>query len=341
MPTYRELYELLKENQTMLEKFSRIESRFLTILNFSDLFETLLTEISREFGVPFIWITLIDGTETSRLLLKATGGSGFLNNRLRIISKSQFQGLMGTGSRATLANSDLSAYRPLMPEKSSWLVRSISITPITLDGEIIGSLSQADIDADRFAPDKDPIFLEQLALKFSLCLSNVIAHEKLRLLAFNDPLTELLNRRAMEHALEQEFNRARRYNRELTVVFADLDKFKEVNDTHGHDAGDAMLRHVADTLRRLTRESDILCRFAGDEFVLVLPETGFKMSKAIMDRIAQQLESTPVSLGGTPVCQGISFGLSSMSHFDGAHWKDLLKEADNALYSHKNRHSPR
>ena len=337
MLTFRELYQLFKDNEVKSRKFSRIETKILNILNFKDLFETLLTEISQEFAVPFIWITLIDGTDTSRLLLKAAHSSGFLPDRLRMVSRSQFHGLIGTGTTPTLINEEISSYRCLVPEGAPWMIRSMSIAPITLDGEIIGSLSQGDQNPERFTPDMDPILLEELALKFSLCLSNVTAHEKLRLLAFHDPLTELLNRRAMEHALEQEFNRSRRYKRELTVVFADLDKFKAVNDQFGHDAGDQMLMHVADLIRSLTRESDILCRFAGDEFVLVLPETTQEMASSMMLRIQKQLLSTPIYVDATSISQEISFGMASLSTFQGKSWAELLKEADKALYIHKNR----
>lgn len=337
MLTFQQLLNRVQENEVTSRKFNKVEAKILTILNFKDLFETLLTEISKQFNIPYVWITLVESSDTSRLLLKAFGSSEFLPERVNLTTRSQFQGLLGTGSTPTLINQDISAYRALIPERNNWMIRSMSVAPISLDGEIIGCLNQGDIAVDRFSPDLDPVLLAQLALKFSLCLSNVTAHEKLRLLAFNDPLTELLNRRAMEHALEQEFHRASRYHRELSVAFLDLDKFKEVNDRYGHDAGDRVLMAVARTLTRLTRESDILCRFAGDEFVLVLPETPLAMAQAMMLRIQEEMAATPISVDGHSIHQHASFGIASLAGENTANHTALLKRADKALYLNKKR----
>ncbi|WP_300667511.1 GGDEF domain-containing protein [Desulfoluna sp.] len=280
---------------------------------------------------------MVEGSDTSRLLLKAFGSSELLPERVNLTTRSQFQGLLGTGSTPTLINEDISTYRALIPKKSNWLIRSMSVAPISLDGDIIGCLNQGDVTADRFSPELDPVLLAQLALKFSLCLSNVTAHEKLRLLAFNDPLTELLNRRSMEHALKQEFNRAIRYNRELSVSFIDLDKFKLVNDQYGHDAGDKVLMDVAKILSRYTRESDILCRFAGDEFVLVLPETPVSQAESMMLRIQEEMASTPIAINSHTLYQQISYGIASLQVEKSHSYPSLLKHADKALYRNKKR----
>ncbi len=337
MLTFQQLLNRVKENEITSRKFNKVEAKILTILNFRDLFETLLSEISKQFSIPYVWITLMEGSDTSRLLLKAFGSSELLPERVNLTTRSQFQGLLGTGTTPTLVNEEISAYRSLIPKNSSWLIRSMSIAPISLDGEIIGSLNQGDVAADRFSPDLDPVLLAQLALKFSLCLSNVTAHERLRLLAFNDPLTELLNRRAMEHALEQEFNRAKRYSRELSIAFLDLDKFKFVNDRFGHDAGDRVLIHVARILSLHTRESDILCRFAGDEFVLVLPETTTVKAESMMLRIQEELGATPIVIDGYTHYQHVSFGIASLSIENAPTYPALLKYADKALYLNKKR----
>ena len=337
MLTFKNLLYRIRENEITARKFHEVETKILTVLNFKDLFETLLSEISKQFNLPCVWITLIEESEASRLLLKAFGSSTLLPKQVHLIAQSQFRGLLGTGTTPTLINKDLHAYHSLIPKKNGWMIRSMSIAPITLDGEIIGSLNQGDIDAERFTPDLDPILIAQLALKFSLCLSNVTAHERLRLLAFNDPLTELLNRRAMEHSLEQEFNRAKRYNRELAIAFLDLDKFKRINDHYGHDTGDKVLMEVAQTLSRHTRESDILCRFAGDEFVLVLPETTLAQAESMTWRIQNQMATIPLCVNGHTIYQLASVGIASLTKEESPDYLTLLQCADKALYRNKNR----
>lgn len=339
MLTFQQLLNRVRENELTSRKFDIVEAKILTILNFKGLFETLLSEIADQFDIPYVWITLLEGSDTSRLLLKAFGSSDLLPERVNLTSRSQFQGLLGTGTTPVLINQDIHAYRALIPQKSNWLIRSMSVAPISLDGEIIGCLNQGDTTADRFSPELDPVLLAQLALKFSLCLSNVTAHEKLRFLAFNDPLTELLNRRAMEHALEQEFNKATRYNRELSVAFLDLDKFKRVNDRYGHDAGDRVLMDVARTLSRHTRKCDILCRFAGDEFVLVLPETALAKAQTMLRRVQNELAQTPIAIHGHTHYQHVSFGIASLSVDNAPSYPALLKQADKALYRNKARES--
>ena len=121
-------------------------------------------------------------------------------------------------------------YQKLFPKNKKYYIQSIAVAPLSLDGDIIGSLNQADFSPLRFKPGIDTSLLEQLALKVSLCLSNVTAHEKLRFLAYHDPLTGLLNRRVMEVVLKREFARSKRYSRPLSLVFIDMDYFKQIND---------------------------------------------------------------------------------------------------------------
>lgn len=169
----------------------------------------------------------------------------------------------------------------------------------------------------------------------SICLSNVAAHEELKALAFKDPLTGLLNRRAMERALKREISRSKRYGSPLSVAFIDLDDFKEINDTLGHDTGDELLAHVADTLRKLSRQSDIISRFAGDEFVVILPETAAEEADVLIGRIQQYFRDHPMAVSGTTVPVGFSCGIASPEHKAGEDVSSLLKKADELLYRDK------
>ena len=108
--------------------------------------------------------------------------------------------------------------------------------------------------------------------------------------AVRDGLTGLYNRRFFEETLGDHTAAARRYGRELSLVLFDLDRFKQVNDTHGHMAGDAVLRAFADGLRTCARRADILCRIGGDEFAVILPETGRPGAEQFAARIAENSE---------------------------------------------------
>lgn len=336
MNTIEELIERVKENDIVASKFHRVERKILSVLNFRDFFEILLTEIVNTFKIPHVWISIIEGCELEEVMKKSTDDSWILAERHNFISESVFKGLVGNQARPILINENLKPYYRLFPKEKAYIINSMAIAPITLDGVVSGSLNQADPDPERFAPYKEPGLLEQLARKISLCLSNVTAHERLKFLAFHDPLTELLNRRVMESVLRREFNRSRRYESILSLVFIDLDDFKIVNDRYGHDAGDELLKYVAEKLVELTRETDTVSRFAGDEFVIILPETGIIKARNLLERIQGYFSENPLIFKDETIPVKISFGASSTQDAEIADCDNLLKKADQKLYLVKN-----
>src|SRR5207253_4861760 len=109
--------------------------------------------------------------------------------------------------------------------------------------------------------------------------------EQLQLMATTDALTGLPNRRSLMARMEQEVSRAQRSGRPLSLALLDVDRFKAINDSHGHPAGDAVLQAVADELRRVTRGGDVLGRFGGEEFAVVMPETNLKQARWACERL--------------------------------------------------------
>ena len=339
MKDIESLLKLIRQNEEIAQKFHEIETRILSILNFTDLFEVLLTEIREKFQIPYVWIALIENSEVPELI-HALGDSNVLKSSVRIIDKKTFHALVPTTRVPLLVNSDLTRFSSLFPENRNFLVGSIALAPITLDGVIIGSLNQADFSVSRFTPGIDTSLLERLALKVSLCLANVTAHEKLVYLAFHDPLTGLLNRRVMESILKREFFRARRYQAPLSVVFLDLNDFKRVNDNLGHQVGDQLLQHLANCLTQLFRNSDVVARFAGDEFVLILPETTAEKAENLMHRVQSSLAESPLEVEAKTVSISISFGIASSEELDIKDADSLLRMADKRLYDMKGQKPP-
>jgi diguanylate cyclase (GGDEF)-like protein len=323
--------EILRHNEEIARKFFEIEKKILTILNYTDLFEVLLTEIRKKFRVPYVWISIIEKSEVSSFI-QSLEASDLLKNRLNTIDKNTFTELVGTDTTPLLINENLKPYLKMLPKNRKYSIRSLAIAPITLDGEIIGSLNQADISKVRFQPGIDTSLLEQLAVKVSLCLSNVTAHEKLQFMAYHDPLTGLLNRRVMEAVLKREFNRAERYASNLSIVFLDLDNFKRINDVYGHDCGDDLLKYVGGCLLEMSRDTDVVARFAGDEFIIILPETTKNSAENLMKRVKFYFSQHPLIANDRSIPISISFGVAST---EGKSVKDpgsLLKNADEMLY---------
>ena len=328
------ILQLLKENEAILRKFHLLESKILSVLNLKDFFENLLTEMMAIFRIPYVWVTVIENSKLAEMIEWADT-SDSLRERINFINQSEFKTFFETVTQPLLINTDLPPYRRFFPQGHIHPIQSIAIAPVFIDGEIVGSLNQGDTEKTRFEPDMDTSLLEQLMVKISLCLSNVTAHERLQFFAYHDPLTGLLNRRAFETEFQREFSRAHRHGSNLSLVFADLDDFKQINDQYGHETGDKALRHVAEILESASRKEDIVSRFAGDEFVLLLPETAIDQAEVLMQRIQAHLNENPLKTETGELSIRLSHGLASTADADYIHPEELLKFADKQLYAAK------
>ena len=154
---------------------------------------------------------------------------------------------------------------------------------------------------------------------------------ELERLATQDELTGALNARAFAERLAQELDRNRRYSRPLALLYVDLDDFKAVNDRHGHQTGDAVLRLVADATRRAVRQADIVGRLGGDEFAVLMPETEGGVAEAAATRLASGIRTV---FRGTPSVTA-SIGLVSTVNAATTGAEDLLRRADQAMYEAK------
>lgn len=151
--------------------------------------------------------------------------------------------------------------------------------------------------------------------------------------AFTDVLTSLPNRHAYEVRLAEELARCRRYNTDLCMVVWDVDKFKVINDSYGHAAGDRVLKVIADTLSGCIRETDFLARFGGEEFVLLLPGTDLDATKLVAEKLRETVSETPFHFRDTDVSVTVSGGIAQL-HKDET-TSSLFERADKALYSAK------
>jgi diguanylate cyclase (GGDEF)-like protein len=149
-------------------------------------------------------------------------------------------------------------------------------------------------------------------------------------LATHDSLTRVLNARSFTEQVMHELERTRRYSRPMTLLYLDLDNFKAVNDTHGHQTGDAVLRLVADAIRRAVRQADLVGRLGGDEFAVLMPETDAAEADAVAQRLAAGLAS---AFRGSPTVTA-SIGVVSCAATT-ADAEEVIRSADRAMYEAK------
>jgi two-component system, cell cycle response regulator len=172
------------------------------------------------------------------------------------------------------------------------------------------------------------------ASALSLCL--VFRSQKLLQLATSDPLTGLFNRGYVDDRFALELSRARRYGKLLTIAVIDADRFKLLNDTHGHPAGDLVLRKISAILRDSIRQSDTVGRYGGEEFVVILPETDIEAAQRKLESLRELVASTPIALAarGQKIQVTISAGLASFPQ-DGEDAAELFALADERMFQAK------
>ncbi len=219
-------------------------------------------------------------------------------------------------------------YVPVAGQRTS--IRSLMSVPLMAGGKTIGVLNlthRSKVNAFRKA---DIELLLLLADHVSLEIENHRLYE----LSISDGLTGLYNHRFVLRRTREETAEAKRYRTPLSLLMLDLDHFKRVNDTHGHPAGDRVLMGMAQILREHTREADILSRYGGEEFLLVLPNTGRDGARHIAERLRRQVAATDLGGAALRLRMTVSVGLASYPD-DAEDPEALIKAADDALYAAK------
>jgi diguanylate cyclase (GGDEF)-like protein len=171
--------------------------------------------------------------------------------------------------------------------------------------------------------------------RVALSLASLLLRETLRAQSIRDPLTGLYNRRFMEHALDRELQRAKRKSHSLVVVFLDLDHFKRFNDTRGHDAGDTVLRSMAGLFQKHFRGDDVVCRYGGEEFAFILPESSSKDAAKRVEELRQAAKNHTITYK-EQVMDVVTFSIGIAAYPEnGLAAQELLHTADSCLYESK------
>jgi len=207
------------------------------------------------------------------------------------------------------------------------------LVPILIENKI-HSIIGVSGDGIRNAEYVEDI-LRIIARRISGVLKNATLHRNTKLLALTDGLTGLLNHRAFYDRLRSEYERFRRYGTYLSLIVADFDNLKFINDTFGHPTGDEVIKMIGGILQETSREADVLARYGGDEFVLLLPETNSQNAVNMAERIRSKIEKNKLNIGGKKFNCTISVGVATAPDKKITSYEDLLERADQALYESK------
>jgi diguanylate cyclase (GGDEF)-like protein len=207
--------------------------------------------------------------------------------------------------------------------------------PLSRSEEMIGAVALYGHATGTAFTEEDLETLASFGEQMSVAIENVYQHEETERLSFTDSLTGAWNRRYLELTLNEETQRGQRFGRPYSVLMLDLDRFKRVNDRHGHRKGDAVLVEMCQRIGSSIRSHiDTLARFGGEEFVVVLPETGREGAMAAAEKIRQLVRAEPFGDGKEAVKVSISVGVATFP-LDGGNPEELIRAADRALYEAK------
>ncbi len=314
----KELFELLLHEQ---KKFRIDEIRLCLVDRFHEV-ERLLTE---SYQTSYEGLSFID-TETSNLLISDIPDRPVLGTR--IISK----------------------YDWLIKIEETSKYHSAALLPLKRGDEIIGIQLLLSEDASRYNKNDGTTFLQKLGAMIAISIENCINRQRTLELGYQDGLTNAYNRRYFDKRLKHEVDRCSRNKTDLVCLFIDVDFFKQINDQHGHQVGDAVLVRLVALMSEQVRSSDIVARYGGEEFAIILPDTGIQLAHEVAERIRSKVEAQKLIFDDNTLGITVSIGLASLSQIRFQEGNDaqeqmdklaggldqlLLRKADEALYQAK------
>lgn len=240
-----------------------------------------------------------------------------------------------TGKPLLVENIDLSGLKPA-PRGRKYKTKSFISYPLTIGGRKIGILNVTDKQGGKNYNEVDLSLLEIIGSQIAVALERAEWQERateFQLMSITDALTGLLNRRYLEERLNEEVNRSKRYDYPMSFLMIDIDEFKRYNDINGHQAGDLALQMTAHCLKAALRSADVACRYGGEEFSVLLPQTTAQEAEVIADRMRQRVATTTYPNGEAQKLGAVtvSIGISTFSkHVDTP--ERVIAAADRALY---------
>jgi diguanylate cyclase (GGDEF)-like protein len=320
--------QLAESLQRFLERISSREP--------AKTYNAILTHSMELLGAERASLWVFDEA-SNEITLKAAAGFAISNaevmpNRL---GEGISGGVLESGKALVVGDLEKSGL-PSAPAERKYRTKSFISYPITMRGRKIGVLNVADKAGDEKFDDVDLSLLELVGPQIAVALESAEWQDRatqFQLMSITDPLTGLLNRRYLEERLSDELNRSERYNYSMSCLMIDIDDFKNYNDRNGHQAGDVALKITAHALKAALRSADVACRYGGEEFCILLPQTSLSEAGVIAERMRQRVAEKEYPYGQLQPLGNvtISIGISTFAkHIDTG--EKVIAAADRALY---------
>ncbi|MHB0986618.1 MAG: GGDEF domain-containing protein [Sulfuricella sp.] len=329
-----------RQNEQVMLRFQDAELRMLSASGFKELIQYILQELKQGFDLDVVTLALIDTEyDVRRMMIDLGIPSTDFPCLFFLDSPSKFLRICGSSLTPVLGQYNAASRAPFFPRDA--MPASIAILPMVRQKKLIGSLNLGSANGARFKPGLATDFIGRLAAIAAICLENVTNNERIKHIGLTDPLTGVHNRRYFDQRLQEEVSRAQRQGFPLSCLFLDVDHFKRVNDQYGHQTGDSVLHEVAWRIRDQLRSIDVLGRYGGEEFAVLLVQTDLDSALVIAERIRHSIASQRFKVEGeATLAVTLSVGVATLRDCDRArntetHAQQLVAQADQALYGAK------
>jgi diguanylate cyclase (GGDEF)-like protein/PAS domain S-box-containing protein len=337
--TARKELEQAERDQRQLAEALRDTAMILSSsLKLDDVLDRILSNIGGLVQYDAALVLLIEKDAVRRIRYKANPQGG----ASRISIGDMQANLLNTPILRTLIQTKQSYLIPDIQQDKRWQVvpipgmqriRSLICAPINIQGNVAGVINVISAAPNFFSP----LHMERIMMfagQAAVAIENAQLYEQAKRLSMTDSLTGLFNMRYFIDFAVLEWERVRRYSRTLSVAMLDIDRFKNVNDTYGHDMGDHVLREIAQRIKNAVRNVDVVARYGGEEFVLLMPETEIELARQVAERIRAAIGETPITSDGPAIPVTVSLGVAETNE-KVKDFNTLLKNADQALYAAK------
>ncbi|KAB8041999.1 GGDEF domain-containing protein [Janthinobacterium aquaticum] len=342
------LLEQVERNHDIMCRHQAFDLEIVGAATFPELIGTIFRTLPAISDLDGVTLSLLDEDDDILLVMEKLGVDFSLFPQLLFVHGVQELGFAVGSDQADgaplplLGAFDAALHAARFP-CSTVALGSVALVPLLRNKRLIGSLNLASSDAARFTPVLGTDFIKHMASIIAICLENVISNEMLKYIGLTDALTGVYNRRYIDRRLLEEIGRARRQSYCIACMYIDIDHFKRVNDTHGHQGGDEVLREVAVRIRQELRRSDALGRFGGEEFVVLLIDADLASAAFVAERIRASIAEKPFELpAGTQTWASVSIGVASLPSQSPDSLlpldvvaQQLVAHADHALYQAK------
>ncbi len=345
----RKLDNLIKQAKANEKKQELYESFGFEIIGVNtpkQLSDLVLSQMITRFQLLDVVLCLIDHHQDTERLFLSHDEEARLNyaNKLVILDTLNDAEIIQSLTNHPLLGAEvLKKYHWMIANlKNRAQIKSAALLPLLRSDRIIGALLLLSHDIHRYQEGVGTLFLQKLSAMTAIAIENCLNQQRIKEVSYQDALTQAYNRRYFDLRLKEEIARCIRWDDDLICMFLDVDHFKKINDTYGHQTGDLVLKHMVHLIKEQVRTCDIVARYGGEEFVVALPTTTLQAAHDIAERLRQTIGSATLDFHGKPFNFTISIGIASLKSLITAQQQDidslcitLLDRADQALYAAK------